>query len=139
MACRGAGRRAGTPGVLEAQQATECLRGERALCLHQLLHPPPSCSAPPSEFTEAARIPDPWRLVKAYNQSAATLNLLRGFATGGYAGLDRVTKWNLDFMAVSTPSINQTMCLLASRQNPDEGKACTPLATCCAPTRSDKK
>ena len=52
------------------------------------------------EFTEAARVPDPWRLVRAYNQSAATLNLLRGFATGGYAGLDRVTKWNLDFMAV---------------------------------------
>lgn len=45
-------------------------------------------------------MPDPWRLVRAYNQSAATLNLLRGFATGGYAGLDRVTKWNLDFMAV---------------------------------------
>lgn len=50
------------------------------------------------EFTEEARIPNPWRLVRAYNQSAATLNLLRGFATGGYAGLDRVTKWNLDFM-----------------------------------------
>ena len=33
------------------------------------------------EATEKARIPDPWRLVKAYNQSAATLNLLRGFAT----------------------------------------------------------
>ena len=33
------------------------------------------------EATEAARVPDPWRLVKAYNQSAATLNLLRGFAT----------------------------------------------------------
>jgi 3-deoxy-D-arabino-heptulosonate 7-phosphate (DAHP) synthase class II len=38
------------------------------------------------EFTEQARIPDPWRLVRAYNQSAATLNLLRGFSTGGYAG-----------------------------------------------------
>jgi hypothetical protein len=34
------------------------------------------------DFTEAARIPDPMRLVQAYNQSAATLNLLRGFATG---------------------------------------------------------
>jgi len=33
------------------------------------------------EATEAARVPDPWRLVRAYNQSAATLNLLRGFAT----------------------------------------------------------
>ncbi len=52
------------------------------------------------EFETSARIPDPWRLVRAYNQSAATLNLLRGFATGGYAGLDRVTKWSLDFMKV---------------------------------------
>ena len=52
------------------------------------------------EFNADARVPDPWRLVRAYNQSAATLNLLRGFATGGYAGLDRVTKWNLDFMTV---------------------------------------
>ncbi len=41
------------------------------------------------------------RLVQAYNQSAATLNLLRAFCTGGYAGLDRVTKWNLDFMGKS--------------------------------------
>ena len=38
------------------------------------------------------------RLVRAYHQSASTLNLLRGFSTGGYAGLDRVLKWNLDFM-----------------------------------------
>jgi 3-deoxy-7-phosphoheptulonate synthase len=35
------------------------------------------------EFTEAARVPNPARLVQAYNQSAATLNLLRGFAMGG--------------------------------------------------------
>lgn len=50
------------------------------------------------EFTEEARIPNPDRLVQAYNQSAATMNLLRAFSTGGYAGLDRATKWNLDFM-----------------------------------------
>ena len=54
------------------------------------------------EFTAEARIPDPKRLVQAYNQSAATMNLLRAFTTGGYAGLDRVSKWNLDFM-VNTP------------------------------------
>lgn len=53
------------------------------------------------EGTASARVPDPWRLVRAYNQSAATLNLLRGFATGGYAGLQRVMQWNLDFMAKS--------------------------------------
>lgn len=51
------------------------------------------------EFTAEARIPDPKRLVQAYHQSAATLNLLRGFSSGGYGGLDRVTDWNLDFMA----------------------------------------
>ena len=51
------------------------------------------------EFTAKARIPDPKRLVQAYHQSAATLNLLRGFSSGGYGGLDRVADWNLDFMA----------------------------------------
>ena len=35
-----------------------------------------------AEFTESARVPDPQRLVQAYNQSASTLNLLRGFSTG---------------------------------------------------------
>ena len=50
------------------------------------------------EFNSEARVPAPWRLVKAYNQSAATLNLVRGFSTGGYAALDRVTNWNLEFM-----------------------------------------
>lgn len=50
------------------------------------------------EFTEEARIPNPDRLVRAYNQSAATMNLLRAFSTGGYAGLGRVSKWNLEFM-----------------------------------------
>lgn len=63
------------------------------------------------EYTPEARVPDPWRLVRAYNQSAATLNLLRGFSTGGYAGLARIAQWNLDFMA-----------------NSDEGRAYTDLA-----------
>ncbi|KAF9607919.1 hypothetical protein IFM89_003733 [Coptis chinensis] len=49
-------------------------------------------------FTEKDRTPDPHRLVRAYCQSAATLNLLRAFATGGYAAMQRVTQWNLDFM-----------------------------------------
>jgi 3-deoxy-7-phosphoheptulonate synthase len=52
-------------------------------------------------FTEEARVPDPNRLISAYNQSAATLNLLRGFASGGYAAMQRVTQWNLDFMNAS--------------------------------------
>lgn len=49
------------------------------------------------EFTEKSRIPDPERMIRAYTQSAATLNLLRSFATGGYAAMQRVTQWNLDF------------------------------------------
>lgn len=48
-------------------------------------------------FDEKSRIPDPHRMIRAYTQSAATLNLLRAFATGGYAAMQRVTHWNLDF------------------------------------------
>ncbi|KDO60718.1 hypothetical protein CISIN_1g009610mg [Citrus sinensis] len=48
-------------------------------------------------FDEKSRVPDPERLIRAYCQSAATLNLLRSFATGGYAAMQRVTQWNLDF------------------------------------------
>lgn len=50
------------------------------------------------EFTPEARIPDPERLIQAYNQSAATLNLLRAFAQGGFADLNKVQRWNLDFV-----------------------------------------
>ncbi|MDP7652746.1 MAG: 3-deoxy-7-phosphoheptulonate synthase class II [Rhodospirillales bacterium] len=53
------------------------------------------------DFTEAARVPDPERLVRAYNQSAATLNLLRAFAQGGYADLHKVHQWTLGFVADS--------------------------------------
>lgn len=50
------------------------------------------------EFTAEQRIPDPERLVQAFNQSAATLNLLRAFAQGGFADLHKVQRWNLDFV-----------------------------------------
>jgi 3-deoxy-7-phosphoheptulonate synthase len=50
------------------------------------------------EFTPEARIPDPERLVQAYNQSAATLNFLRALTQGGYADLHKVQRWNLDFV-----------------------------------------
>ncbi len=50
-------------------------------------------------FTAAARVPDPDRMIQAYNQSAATLNLLRAFAQGGYADLHEIHRWNLDFVA----------------------------------------
>ncbi len=50
------------------------------------------------EFTPDARRPDPARMVQAYNQSAATLNLLRAFAQGGYADLHKVHQWTLGFV-----------------------------------------
>ena len=49
-------------------------------------------------FTAEARRPDPERLLLAYRQSAATLNLLRAFASGGYANLARVHEWTMGFM-----------------------------------------
>src|SRR5690606_21472665 len=50
------------------------------------------------DFTAAARVPDPERQLQAYRQSAATLNLLRAFATGGYANLDHAHRWMLGFV-----------------------------------------
>lgn len=50
------------------------------------------------EFNEEARIPNPHRQLQAYRQSAATLNLLRAFAMGGYANLDNVHQWMLGFV-----------------------------------------
>ncbi|WJY18869.1 3-deoxy-7-phosphoheptulonate synthase class II [Alteriqipengyuania flavescens] len=53
------------------------------------------------EFDAETRRNDPQRMVRAYNQSAATLNLLRAFSTGGYANLRKVHQWTLDFMGRS--------------------------------------
>ena len=50
------------------------------------------------EFDEASRRPDPARMEMAYRQSAATLNLLRAFAQGGYANLEHVHQWMLGFV-----------------------------------------
>jgi 3-deoxy-7-phosphoheptulonate synthase len=50
------------------------------------------------EFEPVARAPDPERLMKAYGQSAATLNLLRAFAGGGYADLHNIHRWTLGFV-----------------------------------------
>jgi 3-deoxy-7-phosphoheptulonate synthase len=55
-------------------------------------------------FESAGRAPDPQRLLMAYHQSTATLNLLRAFAQGGFASLDKVHQWNLDFIASSANS-----------------------------------
>jgi 3-deoxy-7-phosphoheptulonate synthase len=51
--------------------------------------------------TAEARIPDPDRLVQAYHQSAATLNLLRAFVKGGFADLSRVHAWTQEFVGSS--------------------------------------
>ncbi|PKP69257.1 MAG: 3-deoxy-7-phosphoheptulonate synthase class II, partial [Alphaproteobacteria bacterium HGW-Alphaproteobacteria-4] len=45
------------------------------------------------EFTAEARLPDPGRMLQAYTQAAASLNLLRAFSTGGYADIHRVQSW----------------------------------------------
>ncbi|MFL6243506.1 MAG: class II 3-deoxy-7-phosphoheptulonate synthase, partial [Acidimicrobiia bacterium] len=52
-------------------------------------------------FDADARRPDPDRLVRAYHQSASTLNLLRAFAKGGFADLSRVHAWNLEYVDAS--------------------------------------
>ena len=59
-------------------------------------------------FTKESRIPDPRRQLDAYRQSAATLNLLRAFAKGGYAGLDNVHQWMLESVKGSAQSRRYT-------------------------------
>jgi len=75
------------------------------------------------EFTADARIPDPSRMEFAYFQSAGTLNLLRAFASGGYADLHEVHRWNLDFASRSPRSgdyqglasrIDETLAFMAA-------------------------
>ncbi len=51
-----------------------------------------------ADFTEAERTPDPARQLRAYRQSAATLNLIRAFSMGGYANLERVHQWTLGYL-----------------------------------------
>ena len=50
------------------------------------------------EFSQESRTPDPDRMIRGYNQSAATLNLLRAFAQGGYADLNKIHRWTLGFL-----------------------------------------
>ncbi len=54
------------------------------------------------DFTPESRAPDPQRLLDVYNSSAATLNLVRAFVTGGYADLRQVHTWNTDFVRSSS-------------------------------------
>src|ERR1700677_1911803 len=56
------------------------------------------------DFSPQARAPDPRRQIEAYRQSAATLNLLRAFASGGYANLENAHRWMLGFVKDSPQS-----------------------------------
>jgi 3-deoxy-7-phosphoheptulonate synthase len=67
------------------------------------------------DFTAESRVPDPWRMVRMYHSSAATLNLVRAFTTGGYADLHQVHAWNRDFVA-SSPSGKRYELLAAEIQ-----------------------
>ena len=78
-------------------------------------------------FTAEARAPDPERMLQAYLQSAATLNLLRAFAHGGYADLDRVAAWNLGF-AKGSPQSERYMELAERIQNAVDFMAATGVS-----------
>ena len=54
------------------------------------------------KFDEISRQPDPNRMLDAYSQSAYALNLIRAFASGGFADLEKVHNWNLDFVKKGT-------------------------------------
>ncbi len=69
------------------------------------------------EFTHEAREHDPLRMLTAYHQSAQTLNILRAFASGGFAALSRLHMWNLDFVRqvralLLPPNLNACCCTL---------------------------
>lgn len=76
------------------------------------------------DFTPEARIPDPARMEQAYLQSAATLNLLRAFAGGGYASLERVAAWNLGF-ASDSPQADRYMNMAGRVQDAVDFMAAT--------------
>ena len=57
-------------------------------------------------FTKEGRNPDPNRLLMAYDKSASTLNLLRAFASGGMADLNKIQEWNLEFVK-GTDEVNR--------------------------------
>jgi len=61
------------------------------------------------DFTPQARIPDPKKMLQAYTQAAATLNLLRAFSTGGYADVHKVHSWTLGFTETEKASKYRVM------------------------------
>jgi 3-deoxy-7-phosphoheptulonate synthase len=76
------------------------------------------------EFTEEARIPDPKRQLEAYRQSAATLNLLRAFATGGYANISNAHQWMLGFVKDSPQSHRYEVLAARLTETLDFMRAC---------------
>lgn len=54
-----------------------------------------------NDFTPEARIPDPERMIRAYNHSASTTNLVRSLAQGGFGDLTRVREWGMDWAAAT--------------------------------------
>src|SRR5918997_136580 len=63
------------------------------------------CAESFEAFSADARVPDPERLLTAYNQAAATLNLVRAFTKGGFADLRQVHAWNQEFVASSSEGL----------------------------------
>jgi 3-deoxy-7-phosphoheptulonate synthase len=74
--------------------------------------------------TEAARTPDPQRMLRAYHQAASTLNLLRAFATGGFADLRQVHSWNRDFVRRSSAGARYEALAHAIERALDFMRAC---------------
>jgi len=75
-------------------------------------------------FSEEERLPDPNKLIKAYNQSAATLNLLRAFSRGGMSDLNQVHSWNLDFIKDNALGIKYEELAAKITQTLEFMKAC---------------
>ena len=101
--------------------ATEKVGGEEILTYRGDMINSPSA-------TLADRTPDPERMIRAYFQSAATLNLLRAFSGGGYADLFRAGRWLLDFVGGSAvrekyeslaAGINKTLGVMRAYSQPE--------------------
>ena len=143
-----AGGQAGTRGRAVRQAALEPLRACRRPRAALVPRPHGQRRRPDPR----ARIPDPQRMLMAYNQSASRLNLLRAFTKGGFADLTQVHFWNQEFVARSpegrryerSPWASRTRCA-SCRPAASTCSASTPCtkSTCgratkvsCSPTRS---
>ncbi len=76
------------------------------------------------EFSAKSREPDPNKMLQAYNQAAATHNLLRAFSKGGLADLREVNRWNLDFVKEGSIGVKYQDLANQIKQSLDFMKAC---------------